>query len=180
MTWTALQSEKSIAQMSTQESRPRGLLTARPLAYLLPILFYDDFSNQSIHLIKKEGGMNMLKSIGAILAGFIVVFLLSIGTDVALGKLGVVPTVWWMLLIALIYRSMYAAAGGFITATLAPSNPIRHAVILGTIGTIFAIFGSISNTGKITMSSVWYPLLLIILTLPSVWLGGKLKAKSAK
>jgi len=124
--------------------------------------------------------MNMLKSIGAIVAGFIVVLLLSIGTDIGLGKLGVVPTLWWMLLIALIYRSIYAAAGGFITATLAPSHPIRHAIILGSIGTVFAILGSISNMGKITIASVWYPLMLIVLTLPSVWLGSKLKDRLAK
>jgi hypothetical protein len=124
--------------------------------------------------------MNMLKSIGAIVAGFILVLLLSIGTDFALGKLGVVPTLWWMLLIALIYRSIYACAGGFITATLAPNHPTRHAIILGSVGTVFAILGSISNMGKITIASVWYPLMLIMLTLPSVWLGSKLKDRLAK
>ena len=121
------------------------------------------------------------KSIGAVLAGFISVFVLSIGTDVILENLGVFPPqnepasyVGWMLMLALIYRSIYAVVGGYVTASLAPDRPMRHAMILGIIGLVFAILGSIANSDK---STAWYPISLIVLTLPTVWLGGKLKTR---
>jgi hypothetical protein len=125
------------------------------------------------------------KSIGAILAGFVAVFVLSIGTDIILEKFGVFPPqnepasyVGWMLMLALIYRSIYAVVGGYVTATLAPERPMRHALILGIIGLVFAILGSIANLDKSTASTAWYPIFLIVLTLPTVWLGGKLKTRN--
>jgi multisubunit Na+/H+ antiporter MnhB subunit len=125
-----------------------------------------------------------LKSIGAVLAGFVAVLGLSIGTDVILVNLGILPPqsepdsyVWWMLMIALIYRCLYAVAGGYITAALAPWRPMRHVIILGIIGLAFATLGSIVNWNKTTASIAWYPILFIILTLPAVWLGGKLKTR---
>jgi hypothetical protein len=62
------------------------------------------------------------------------IFVLSIGTDVILENLGVFPPqnepasyVGWMLMLALIYRSVYAVVGGYVAATLAPDRPMRHA-----------------------------------------------------
>jgi len=119
------------------------------------------------------------KSIGAILAGFIAVFVLSIATDVVLEKLGVFPPqnepasyVGWMLMLALIYRCAYTVLGGYITATLAPDRPMRHAITLGIIGVIAATLGAIAGWN---LSQHWYPIALIITGLPCTWLGGKLK-----
>jgi hypothetical protein len=118
------------------------------------------------------------KSIGAVLAGFITVFALSVVTDLVLEKLGVFPPqsepgsyTWWMLLFALIYRSIYSVAGFYLTARLAPNRPMRHAIILGIIGTVFATLGAVANWDK---SANWYPVLLVLVTLPCAWLGGKL------
>ena len=118
------------------------------------------------------------KSIGAILAGFITVFVLSVVTDLVLEKIGFFPPTtepesytWWMLLIALIYRSIYSVAGFYLTAKLAPNRPMRHAIILGVIGTVFAALGAIANWN---LSANWYPILLVLVTLPCAWLGGKL------
>ena len=130
---------------------------------------------------------NTFKSIGAVIAAFITVFALSIGTDFVLEAAGIFPSfkeqqehgfhTWWMLLLALIYRSMYAVVGGYVTAALAPSRPMRHVMVLGGIGLVSATLGTIANWDKMTGSTAWYPILLIILTLPCVWLGGKLKTK---
>jgi hypothetical protein len=125
---------------------------------------------------------NTIKSIGAVLAGFITVFALSVVTDTILVKLGVFPpqndpgsSLPWMLMLALIYRSIYAIVGFYVAATLAPSRPMRHAIILGIIGLVFAILGMIANWDKSTASTAWYPISLVILTLPCAWLGGKLR-----
>lgn len=119
-----------------------------------------------------------LKSIGAILAGFLTVVILSVGTDFVLETLGIFPPagqglfVSWMLILALIYRIIYTIAGGYVTAILAPDRPMQHAIILGIIGIVFAIIGTIVGW---KLSAHWYPIALVITALPCTWLGGKLK-----
>jgi hypothetical protein len=115
----------------------------------------------------------MLKSFGAILAGFLLVFILSIATDLIMVKVHVFPSpaepyayLPWMLVLALVYRSVYTVLGGYITALLAPDHPIRHVMILGLIGVVIAILGTIANWSKAIVSGTWYPITLIILTLP--------------
>ncbi|MBI2572834.1 hypothetical protein HYV86_03165 [Candidatus Woesearchaeota archaeon] len=119
-----------------------------------------------------------MKSIGAIAVGFITVFVLSVLTDLILETAGVFPPIseaglftTWMLVLALIYRTIYTIAGGYITARVAPTQPMRHAIILGSIGTVFAILGTIIGWD---LSAHWYPIMLVILAIPSVWLGAKL------
>jgi MFS family permease len=126
--------------------------------------------------------MSTIKSIGAVLAGMITIVALSTGTDWLLERLGIFPPpeqglfIVWMLLLALVYRSIYAVAGGYVTAMLAPDRPMRHAIILGIIGIVASIAGTIVGWD---LSAHWYPILLIITSLPCTWLGGKLKTKTA-
>jgi hypothetical protein len=124
---------------------------------------------------------NIFKSIGAVVAGFFTVALFSIGTDVALESIGVFPPpeeggvfVTWMLLLAFIYRTIYTVLGGYVTASLAPQNPIKHVVILGVIGTAVGTLGAIVAWD---LSSHWYPIALVVAALPSTWLGGKLATR---
>lgn len=121
---------------------------------------------------------NIFKSIGAVVAGFLVVVVLSVGTDAIVEKVGILPPAsepealtTWMLAFALLYRTIYTVFGGYVTATLAPQNPMRHAVILGIIGTIAGTAGAIAGWN---LSAHWYPIALAALALPSTWLGGKL------
>jgi len=120
----------------------------------------------------------IFRSIGAVLAGFITVFVLSVATDFVLERIGFFPPAnepdsytGWMLMLALIYRSIYSVAGFYLTARLAPGAPMRHAIILGIIGTVFAALGAMANWDR---SANWYPILLVLVTLPCAWLGGKL------
>jgi len=121
-----------------------------------------------------------LKSIGAILAGFFTVAILSIGTDSVLESADIFPPPGtglfntWMLMLALLYRCVYTVLGGYITAMLAPDRPMHHAIILGIIGTIAATLGAVAGWN---LSQHWYPIALIITGLPCTWLGGKLKTK---
>lgn len=123
--------------------------------------------------------MNILKSIGAVLAGFITVVVLSIATDLLLETIGVFPPatepaayVTWMLALALVYRTVYTVAGGYVTARLAPNKPMKHAIILGLIGIVAGTAGLIATWGLTT--EYWYPIALVVLALPSTWLGGKI------
>jgi hypothetical protein len=126
--------------------------------------------------------MTALKSIGAVLAGFILVLILSVLTDFLLEVAGIFPPATapgsylpWMLAVALVYRSLYAVAGGYVTAALAPGRPMYHVIILGIIGLVFATLGAIANWNIAVVSGTWYPIALIILTLPCVWIGGRLR-----
>lgn len=121
------------------------------------------------------------KSIAAVLAGMIAIVILSIGTDSVLEALGIFPPpeqglfTPWMLTLALVYRSVYAVVGGYLTAVLAPNRPMRHAIILGLIGVVASTFGAIAGWD---LSAHWYPVALIITSLPCTWLGARLKTNS--
>ena len=55
---------------------------------------------------------------------------------------------------------------------------MRYVIILGVAGFVFGLLGTIANWDKVTPSTEWYPIALIVLTIPSVVLGGKLKARN--
>jgi uncharacterized membrane protein len=118
---------------------------------------------------------NILKSIGAVLAGFLTVFILSVATDALLEYIGVLPAQTEglfdtkLLVLALAYRSLYAMLGGYVTARLAPSNTMRHVAILGVLGTIGGIVGIFVGWN---MSDHWYPIALAVTAFPLVWVGG--------
>ena len=127
--------------------------------------------------MKKE----TLKSIGAIIAGFATVVILSIVTDIILENAGIMITEpfaknpVWLIVIIIAYRTVFNTFGCYLTARLAPSKPMKHAIILGIIGVLLA------TVGLIVMWDVpprWYPITLIILTMPAAWLGGKLFLKN--
>ena len=122
----------------------------------------------------------ILGSIGAVLAGFFTCFILSIGTDLVLHAAGIFPP-WGqpmsngLFVLATVYRTIYTVAAGYITARLAPGNPMKHVWALAIIGLLAAIAGTVATWDKgPEFGPKWYPLALVVLALPSVWLGGKL------
>ena len=119
------------------------------------------------------------RSTAAVLAGFLLVLVLSLATDQVLHVLQVYPP-WgepmWdrrLNLLALAYRTVYTIASGYLTASLAPHRLMRHAVILGIVGAIGGMAGVIA-TWNLGFGPRWYPLALAITAFPSVWLGGVL------
>jgi hypothetical protein len=120
--------------------------------------------------------MNWLKSIGAVLAGFVVVGVLHTVTDLVLEKTGLFPPPDQLealnttfLMIATVYRNIYNVFGGWITARLAPNRPVGHAIFLGALGSLANIAGGILMW---KLGAHWYPFMLAVLALPSCWLGG--------
>ena len=122
--------------------------------------------------------MSILKSIGAVLAGAIVVILLSLATDILLRQLHIFPSLSQpmtdssLLALATFYRTIYGVLGGYVTAWLAPSRPMLHAFILGTLGELASIAGLVAtwnDTAK--YGPHWYPIALVVLALPPALLG---------
>jgi hypothetical protein len=125
--------------------------------------------------------MNTLKSVGAVLAGAFVGVILSIGTDSALRAAGIFtplgqPMSDPLLLLATVYRTIYGVLGSYVTARLAPSRPMMHALILGAIGLAVSIAGVIVAWNRVAeFGPRWYPLALVVLAMPQSWLGAKLR-----
>ena len=127
---------------------------------------------------------NVLKSVGAVLAGVITIALLSNGTDTILESTGVFPPVTeqmergftsgWMVTLAFVYRLIFTVAGGYVTAALAPNRPMRHVTILGILGVVLSTLGAIAAWG---ITPAWFSISLIALALPCVWLGAKLRTR---
>lgn len=120
------------------------------------------------------------KSVGAVVAGILVIVILSVATDTVLELLGVFPPptkglfVTWMLLLALAYRTVYAFIGGFVTAWLAPHKPMQHVKVLNIIGVILGTLGVIAGWN---LSQHWYPISLVLTSAFCVWLGGMVQTK---
>jgi hypothetical protein len=120
------------------------------------------------------------RSVGAVLAGLIAIIILSVGTDMALRAIGLFPPLGQLMsgglfLLATAYRTAYGILGGYLTARLAPNRAVTHAVALGVVGAVVGLAGALStwNNGP-EFGPHWYPLLLVVLAIPSSWLGGKL------
>lgn len=125
--------------------------------------------------------MNMLKSIWAVFAGFLTVVILSTATDFLFEGFGIFPPIgqgifiMWMLVLALTYRLIYTVMSGYVTAKLAPQNPMKHVTILAVIGTTAGTIGIFVGWN---MSQHWYPIALAVTAFPCTWYGGKLIKKN--
>lgn len=121
------------------------------------------------------------KSIGAVSAGFAVLVILSMITDSILEKTGIMKTdpfadnPVWLIAIIVMYRTIFNMFGCYLAARLAPSKPMKHAIILGVIGVVLTIAGLVAMWN---IPPRWYPISLMVLTLPAAWLGGILFLKN--
>jgi len=125
--------------------------------------------------------MNTWKSIGAFFAGLLATVILSIGTDMVMHATGIFPPMGQpmnnsLFTLATIYRTIYSIFGAYLTASLAPAHPMKHALILGAVGTGFALIGLLATWNKgPEFGPKWYAVALVILAIPQCWLGGKLR-----
>jgi hypothetical protein len=124
---------------------------------------------------------NILQSIGAVIAGAAISILLEVGTDALMHATGIFPKGEGsmsdsLFALATVYRTIFGVLGAYITARLAPNRPMMHALILGALGTVAAAAGAIAMWDKMpVIGPKWYALVLIVLGLPTAWLGGKLR-----
>jgi hypothetical protein len=136
--------------------------------------------------VETRGPRRVLRSVGAVLAGLVVVFVLSLGTDVLLHATGIYPpwfkpmsTPLWLL--ATGYRIVYGVLGGYIVARLAPHRPMAHALVLGVVGLALSIAGAAGtwNAGP-EFGPRWYPLALVFTAIPCAWAGAKIRVSQLK
>lgn len=125
------------------------------------------------------------RSILALLAGFVANIVLSLATDVGLQAVGILPVLGqetmnnFQSALAAAYRTLYCVLSSYIVARLAPCRPMAHALIGAGAGMVIATVGAIVTWNK-GLGPHWYVIVLIVLALPTGWLGGKLRSIQMK
>jgi hypothetical protein len=118
----------------------------------------------------------LVKSIGAVLAGLVFIVITHTAADAILEGAGVLPkgnlfVGTGFILIVLGYRAVFSFIGCYLTAKLAPHNPMKHALVLGLIGLVLSAVGAIVAAD---LGPAWYAWTLAVISLPIAWLGAKL------
>ena len=118
------------------------------------------------------------RSILALFVGFVVNVTLTLATDIGLHFAGIMPSLGQpasdrVLLLATFYRTVYAVITSYVVTGLAPNRPMGHALVGGAIGFVLSTVGAVTtwNSG---LGPHWYPVTLVVIAMPTAWLGGKL------
>jgi hypothetical protein len=130
-----------------------------------------------------SGSRKVLRRIGAVLGGLVLVVILDTAIDVVMHATGIYPP-WFqpmrtsLWLVAICYRMIDGTIGGYVAAWLAPDRPLAHALALGSIGFVLSIAGVAATWNKgPEFGPKWYPLALVVVSLPCALLGGFLRAR---
>ncbi|MGC1462608.1 MAG: hypothetical protein WA802_10430 [Terracidiphilus sp.] len=122
-----------------------------------------------------------IRSVVAIVAGFLITAVASIIMDAIMRAAGIFPSSPRamsdpLFVLASTYRALFTVAGGFGTARLAPDRPMRHAWILAGIGLAAGLAGVVVyfTVGGAQLGPAWYPASIAIEAIPCVWIGGRL------
>lgn len=124
-------------------------------------------------------------SVWAVVAGVLATVAITTLVDVLLHVFGVYPPMNQPLsnalaLVATGYRIVISIGAAWLTARLAPNRPLRHAMILGFVGTLLGLVGVVATWNR-GLGPRWYPIALAALAIPQCWVGGKLyELRSAK
>lgn len=127
----------------------------------------------------------MKRSILAVLAGVVFIIVVTTLVDIVMHMTKVFPPMGEpmdnaLAAIALSYRIVIGIIGAWLTARLAPRNPMKHAMALGYVGTVLGLVGIMVTWNK-GLAPMWYPIALAMLAIPQCWAGGRLfELQSAK
>jgi len=118
------------------------------------------------------------RSIGAVAAGLFVIIAVTTLVDVLFHAIGVFPPMDQpiddrLALLATAYRIVISVAGAWLTARLAPNQPMKHVLILGYVGVVLGLVGVIA-TWNMGLGPRWYPVALAVLAIPQCWAGGRM------
>jgi hypothetical protein len=118
------------------------------------------------------------KSIWAVVAGVLVIIVVTTLVDIAMHAIGIFPPMDQpindaLALLATSYRIVITVGGAWLTARLAPDKPMKHAMILGVVGTFLGIVGVVATWNR-GLGPRWYPIALAVLAIPQCRAGGRL------
>ncbi len=124
-----------------------------------------------------------LRSAAAVLVALVANALASAAVDQVLVWLGVFP-LWGQITheplpyaLALTYRTLFGVASAWLAAALgarwAPTATTRPALWLGAVGSVLSVAGLVAALTR-DLGPIWYPALLLAITMPAALLGERL------
>ena len=118
----------------------------------------------------------LIRSGGAVAAGFVFTGVTHSACDFLMEHFGILPKGNLYVSTALIwvvigYRAVLSLGGTVITAALAPHSPLKHALILGAIGTVLSVIGAVAMADR---GPLWYGWTIAAMALPISYAGAKL------
>jgi hypothetical protein len=72
------------------------------------------------------------------------------------------------------YVALFAVFGCYVAARLAPNRPMAHALVLGALGLVFNVAGTVARWDH---APAWSHVLAMALVMPYAWLGGRLRER---
>ncbi|HEX9427559.1 MAG TPA: hypothetical protein VGA64_07210 [Candidatus Polarisedimenticolia bacterium] len=118
------------------------------------------------------------RSLWAVVAGVLVIMVVTTFVDIVLHSAGVFPPMTRpiddaLAALATSYRVVISIGGAWLTARLAPEKPMKHAMILGVVGVVLGLVGVVM-TWNLGLGPRWYPIALVVLAIPQCWAGGRI------
>jgi hypothetical protein len=117
----------------------------------------------------------------ALISGFLVGLILSLGTDQILHALKIYPP-WGQTMsdqlfaLASAYRIVYTILGAYVAARLAPDRPMWHAMVLGWIGFVISLIGAaVTWNAQPPVGPHWYALAVAAISIVCAWIGGAIR-----
>lgn len=122
--------------------------------------------------------MNIIKSIAAVVAGFVTTAVLSSSADAVLQAAGVLPqghiyVAAPVIALVIAYRTAFSVLGAYLVARLAPNHKTAHAVGLGIAGSVGSVITGVA-TMNMHVGPLYYPLALAALGVPAAYLGARI------
>lgn len=124
----------------------------------------------------------MVRSVLSVIAGIAVLTLASFAIEAALNPLllrafpealpgpAALSTNPWVRALTFAYGLICVAAGGYVTARVAPRLPVQHAAAMGIVQAGLTIMAMRSPIGNHASPAVW--ILTALLTIPAALAGG--------
>ena len=118
------------------------------------------------------------RSFWALVAGVAFIIVVTTLVDIVLHMVGVYPPMGQpmndaLALLATAYRIPISIAGAWLTARLAPEKPMKHALMLGVVGTALGLVGVVT-TWNAELGPRWYAIALAVLAIPQCLAGGRI------
>lgn len=124
----------------------------------------------------------MGRSILAIVVGFVLTGALNMGTTALLSRVapdlvpppGTPTTNTAALLLISAYVALFGILGCYVTARLAPSRPLLHALIMGGIALAMSIPMTISMWND---APAWFNVYNLLAVMPYAYIGGSIRER---
>jgi peptidoglycan/LPS O-acetylase OafA/YrhL len=117
----------------------------------------------------------MIRSALAVLAGILVLTVVSFAIEAVANPFLIQNVPARMFTLA--YTMLCVSAGGYVTAWLARSSEVKHAVIMGVIEAVFTVGAMLALPGH---APLWSWVAGIVLITPAAWVGGMLRANRSR